>query len=204
MAQPHTGSTTDSQSSPLDSNKQWFSSPGLVAIFGSPIVLALFGLLAGVIKLVLQNNEALQLEQRKYEYSVIQAALQTQYIDDAVGKLEFFKKAGLLKTIDEQTLNHLIETHQLPIFAGEAIKYHLVSVTEAKQLLASLKVYDGPFNNEIDEKFFRAVADFQYKYNTNTFAVKPGDNKEDKLDVDGLLGPKTYSILRQVLANNSK
>jgi hypothetical protein len=77
-------------------------------------------------------------------------------------------------------------------------------VTEAKPLLASLKVYDGPFNNEIDEKFFRAVADFQYKYNTNTFAVKPGDNREDKLDVDGLLGPKTYSILRQVLANNSK
>jgi hypothetical protein len=66
-----------------------------------------------------------------------------------------------LKTIDEQTLNHLIETHQLPIFAGEAIKYHLVSVTEAKPLLASLKVYDGPFNNEIDEKFFRAVADSQ-------------------------------------------
>jgi hypothetical protein len=26
-------------------------------------------------------------------------------------------------------------------------------------LLASLKVYDGPFNNEIDEKFFRQFAE---------------------------------------------
>jgi len=67
---------------------------------------------------------------------------------------------------------------------------------EAKQLLKDLGLYAGEINNTIDDPFFKAIADFQYRFNEHGFTVKPGD----KLEVDGLLGPKTYAVLKRVMA----
>jgi len=199
-----TTTMADSQlQTPVDGQKIWFSSPWIVALVGSPLALALLGLFGTSVTTVLQNSESLKIEHMKFEYSLIQDALKTQYMDEAVERLQFLLNAGVITALDKEKISNLVANHQLPIFAGAAIKYHLVSVVEAKQLLANLGVYDGSIDNVLDEKFFKAVADFQYKYNAHGFSVHPGDKKEDKLDVDGLLGPQTYAVLREVISKAS-
>ncbi len=186
------------------SARNWFSSPWLVALVGSPIAVALLGLAATSIVTVLQSKESLKIEHMKFEYSLIQDALKTQYMDEAVSKLRFYLKLGVITEINENRILDVVKKHELPIFAGAAIKYHLVTVSDAKRLLANVGVYEGAPTDELDERFFKAVADFQYKYNTNALTVHPGDKKEDKLDVDGLLGPQTYFILKQATEDHPK
>jgi hypothetical protein len=172
----------------------------VVALVGSPIALALLGLLGTSITTVWQGHENLVLEKRKFEFSLIQEALKTEYLDEAVKKLQFLSEAHMITALDEDNIQQLINKHRLPIFAGAAIKYHLVSPREAKQLMRTIGVFDGNDEDVIDEDLFKAVANFQIKYNNHGFSVQPGDKKEDKLNVDGLLGPQTYFLMRQVQA----
>lgn len=121
--------------------KSWFSSPWMVALVGSPLVLALFGLLAASITTTLQGIETNRIERMKFEYSLIQDALKTEYVDEAAQKLQFLISAGVISALDGDKIRKLADAHQLPIFAGAAIKYHLVSPAEAKELLAGLGLY---------------------------------------------------------------
>lgn len=43
-------------------------------------------------------------------------------------------------------------------------------------------------NNKVDDAFYKAVAEFQY---------------QNKLDADGLLGPKTYTKRETLISQNS-
>jgi hypothetical protein len=55
------------------------------------------------------------------------------------------------------------------------------------------------WQNKENAKLERAKFEFgmiQYRFNEHGFTVKPGD----KLEVDGLLGPKTYAVLKRVMA----
>jgi hypothetical protein len=168
----------------------------LIALLSSPLILAAIGFLTSSVATVWQNKENAKLERAKFEFGMIQEALKTEYMEEATERLKFLLKTEVITQFDTKKLNALIQNHELPIFAGAAIKFHLVSVMEAKQLFKDLGLYDGEINNTIDDPFFKAIADFQYRFNEHGFTVKPGDN----LEVDGLLGPKTYAVLKRVMA----
>jgi hypothetical protein len=167
----------------------------LIALLSSPLILAAIGFLTSSVATVWQNKENAKLERAKFEFGMIQEALKTEYMEEATEGLKFLLKTEVITQFDTKKLNALIQNHELPIFAGAAIKFHLVSVMEAKQLFNDLGLYDGEINNTIDDPFFKAIADFQYRFNEHGFTVKPGD----KLEVD-VLGPKTYAVLKRVMA----
>jgi hypothetical protein len=69
---------------------------------------------------------------------------------------------------------------------GAAITRHLLEVQDVKKILQQLGVYDGAINNDTDQDYFQAVANFQ-----NT----------QHIDQDGLIGRQTYGKLRDACAN---
>lgn len=65
---------------------------------------------------------------------------------------------------------------------GAAIKTHLITVIEVKMVLRSLGMYDGEIDNNPDNAYFKAVANFQRSRN---------------IAQDGLVGGETYPKLRE-------
>jgi len=131
----------------------------LIALLSSPLILAAIGFLTSSVATVWQNKENAKLERAKFEFGMIQEALKTEYMEEATERLKFLLKTEVITQFDTKKLNALIQNHELPIFAGAAIKFHLVSVMEAKQLFKDLGLYDGAINNTIDDPFFKAIAD---------------------------------------------
>jgi len=69
-----------------------------------------------------------------------------------------------------------------PKFLGAAIQNHIVTVRDVKKVLARVGKYSGPMNDEVNDAYFQAVAEFQ---------------TSQKIQVDGLVGPETYGKLRE-------
>lgn len=64
---------------------------------------------------------------------------------------------------------------------GAAIRRHLIEVQQVKEILQHLGMYGGVINNETDDAYFKAVANFQSSQN---------------ITQDGLVGGETFTKLR--------
>lgn len=65
---------------------------------------------------------------------------------------------------------------------GAAIENHVIAVSDVKRILRHLGKYSGPINDDVDDAYKQAVAEFQISQN---------------LDVDTYVGPNTYRKLRE-------
>jgi hypothetical protein len=150
--------------------------------FTSPVLLALVGLIGTGIGAVLQGFWNTRLEREKFEFSLIQKALDTPDQKQASRNLKFLVQAGLISGFDGKKIETLADTpDQLPIFLGTG-SYSIIPVQTAKRALAHLGIYKGPINDATDGEFRKAVADFQARQG---------------LDADGELGPVTAAALRR-------
>jgi hypothetical protein len=65
---------------------------------------------------------------------------------------------------------------------GAAIENHVITVSDVKRILRHLGKYSGPINDDVDDAYKQAVAEFQISQN---------------LDADTYVGPDTYRKLRE-------
>ena len=107
-----------------------------------------------------QNEEEnTRLKPEKFEFALIQKALDTADKNEAVATYE----AGLISQFDGKKIEALASTpDKLPSFLGAA---SVIPVQLAKRALESLGMYKGPINDENDEVFRKAVMDFQKSRN---------------------------------------
>jgi hypothetical protein len=73
-------------------------------------------------------------------------------------------------------------TNDRQVERGSAITNHLIEVVQVKTILDHLDFYNGPINNDVDEVYFKAVANYQRSKN---------------ITQDGLVGPETLGKLRE-------
>jgi hypothetical protein len=150
--------------------------------FASPVLLALVGLIGTGIGAVLQGFWNTRLEREKFEFSLIQKALDTPDQKQAGRNLKFLVQAGLISGFDGKKIETLADSpDQLPIFLGTGT-YSIIPVQTAKRALAQLGIYKGTINDTRDEEFRKAVVDFQTRQG---------------LIVDGMLGAATAEALRR-------
>jgi LAS superfamily LD-carboxypeptidase LdcB len=93
----------------IDRQGTWLSSSFLVAVAG------LFGTGFGA---ALQGYSNFQLERQKFEFSLIQKALETTDQKQAVDRLVFLSNSGVLKSLDAKKLKDIAENEpeKLPLF----------------------------------------------------------------------------------------
>jgi WD40 repeat protein len=89
---------------------QRISSPLILGLFS-----AIFGLLGTGIGAALQGRSALQLERQKFEFSLIQKALNTEDKNEAAKWLQFYVASGIIQTLDAGRIRKIAENpQQLP------------------------------------------------------------------------------------------
>lgn len=147
------------------------------------VVVAVVGLVGTGIGALLQGYWNAQLERTKFEAALIQKALSTSSKKEAAQSLQFLVTSGLLKGLNEGNIARVAKQGdggELPIFLGAAIRDRMITIQSAKGALTELKYLDGPITDEADIKFRIALMMFQ---------------RDKKLDIDGLIGPKTVLAL---------
>lgn len=93
-------------------NGRWLASPLTAAIFS-----AIFGLVGTGIGAALQGHSNLQLERQKYEFSLIQKALEVEDREEAAKKLLFLVELGAIKSLNAEKIQELTDTpDNLPAF----------------------------------------------------------------------------------------
>lgn len=103
----------------------WLTSPLLIAIVTlvSGVIGSVFGLIGTGFATIYQAYSNLKLEQQKYEFSLIQKALETDDRDGAAKKLLFLVKAGVIESLDANKIKELAETpSDLPIYTPGVVK----------------------------------------------------------------------------------
>ncbi|MGK7896562.1 MAG: hypothetical protein AB4372_23815 [Xenococcus sp. (in: cyanobacteria)] len=94
----------------LDQRALWFSSPLLIGV-----VSAIFGLLGTLFGAALQGYSNLQLERQKFEFSLIQKALDTDNQDEAARNLMFLVNSGVIQSLDGERIRNIAENpEQIP------------------------------------------------------------------------------------------
>jgi hypothetical protein len=149
----------------------------------SPIALAVIGLIGTGVGAVLQGFWNTRLEREKFEFSLIQKALDTANKDDAAQNLKFLVDVGLIKEFDAAKISSIASNPKaLPVFLGAAFRNDLITVHDAKSVLTHLGFYTGQIDDQVDSSFRKAVADFQASRN---------------LLPDSYIGAQTYAKLRE-------
>ena len=149
--------------------------------FTSSLLLALVGLMGTGVGAVLQGFWNTRLEREKFEFSLIQKALDTADKKEAGRNLKFLVEAGLISQFDAKKIETLASApDQLPSFFGTVAS--VIPVHVAKNVLAHLGMYKGPINDENDEAFRKAIIDFQSSRN---------------LPADRFIGPRTLRALNE-------
>ena len=90
----------------------WFTSPLSIGV-----ITAVLGLIGTGIASLLQENASLNLERLKFEYSLIQKALEAPNQDEAAKELLFLINTGVIVSLDGEKLRKIAEKPSLiPIF----------------------------------------------------------------------------------------
>lgn len=153
--------------------------------FTTPLLVALFGLIATGITALVPSYSNSRLERHKFEYLLVQKALSAPSRKEAAQYLGFLNDVGLLSGLDKSNVAKASEGNgeQLPIFLGAAIRDQLITIPQAKEVLSHLNeertgksFYTGPIDNDASLPFRIAVMKFQ---------------RDKKLEIDGYIGPKT-------------
>lgn len=98
----------------LDQRGIWFSSPVLIGI-----VSAVFGLVGTGIGAALQGYSNFQLERQKFEFSLIQKALENKERKEAAKQLLFLVDSGAIQSLNSERIRKLAANpSQLPSIVG--------------------------------------------------------------------------------------
>ncbi|MEM6737485.1 MAG: peptidoglycan-binding domain-containing protein [Bacteroidota bacterium] len=148
--------------------------------FGSPVFTlvasAIFGLIGTGLGAWLQGRANLELEQKKFESSLIINMLDTKTQADAALNLQFLVKAGLIRDKEGLISQLSSKPKSLPIIGKGRL-----STSEIKQMLNDLSYYNGKIDNIYDDSLKHAVFEFQVR---------------NKLSIaDGLVGAETQRAL---------
>jgi hypothetical protein len=97
----------------LDKQGLWFTSPLFIGV-----ITAISGLIGTGIGAVLQGNATVNLERLKFEFTLIQKALEAPSQDEAGKRLMFLVNTGVIKNLDAEKLRNIAEKNpsQLPVF----------------------------------------------------------------------------------------
>ncbi len=97
----------------------WFSSPLLVGLAS-----AIFGVIGTAMGAGLQGFSNFQLERQKFEFNLIQNALETEDTTEAAKRLQFLVDSGVITSLDSERIRQLAENPtQLPNYSrGGAIR----------------------------------------------------------------------------------
>jgi hypothetical protein len=147
----------------------------------SPLSLALVALLGTAVGAVLQGFWNTKLEREKFEFSLINKALETKDKEEAARTLKFFADVGLFNEFNSEKIKQYAQAPaNLPTLpsAGRSI---IPPVHVIKSVLTYLKLYNGPINDEPDEGFVSAVKEFQ---------------KSRNVQADGVFGVSTFRALQ--------
>lgn len=156
----------------------WIASPVVVAVCTA--VVGLFGTAAGV---VLQGYWNTQLERQKFEFGLIQKALEATDQNDAARKLQFLLDAGLIRQFDADRISKLVkQPENLPLFFGSTIRIPGISPRDVKAVLAHIGLYKGEINDQDDTPMRQAVMEFQ---------------RSKGMPADGMIGAMTAQRLRE-------
>jgi Putative peptidoglycan binding domain len=68
------------------------------------------------------------------------------------------------------------------VWLGAAVENHVITISDVKRILRHLGKYSGPINDDVDDAYQKAVAEFQLSQNLKT---------------DTYVGPDTYRKLRE-------
>jgi hypothetical protein len=95
-----------------DKKSLWFTSPLLIGG-----ITAISGLIGTGIGAILQGNANFKLERQKFEFTLIQKALQAPSQDEAAKQLLFLIDSGVIVSLDGQKLRNIAENNpsQLPV-----------------------------------------------------------------------------------------
>ena len=148
-------------------------------LFASPVLLSIVGIVGTGVGALSQGYWNTVLEQRKFEYTLIEKALDTPDRAEAQKGLRFLAETGLVQSLNPAKISS-IQPSDIPLFLGAAVRDKLISIKDAKTVLAHAKQYDGPIDDNSDDAFKKAVANFQMANN---------------LPPDGMIGPATYGKL---------
>jgi len=173
----------ESGTRPRDADRPsfWFTS-------ATPLLLAFVGLLGTGVGAVLQGYWNTKLEREKFEFTLIQKALENADKTEAGRNLMFLLQAGLLSQFDGKKIEALAsKPEQLPSFFGQMGS--LIPIRRAKSMLASLGMYKGPINDEADQALINATRDFQ---------------KSQNLLPDGVMGLMTLRALEEAVSKSSE
>jgi len=156
----------------------WIASPVIVAVCTA--VVGLFGTAAGV---VLQGYWNTQLERQKFEFGLIQKALESTDQKDAAKRLQFLLDAGLIRQFDADRISKLVkQPDSLPLFFGSTIRTPGISPRDVKAVLAHIGLYKGEVNDQDDAPMRDAIMQFQ---------------RSKGMPPDGLIGGMTGQRLRE-------
>jgi Putative peptidoglycan binding domain len=149
----------------------------------APLLVTLVGLIGTGVGAVLQGYWNNRLERDKFEYSLIQKALETADKGEAARNLKFIVNAGLISGFNSEKILALADKpEQLPTFVGAAISDGSLTIRDVKTILTHLNMYRGPINSDIDQEFMSAIRAFQ---------------QSRGLVADGNIGQVTYAKLRE-------
>jgi hypothetical protein len=96
----------------IESRNLWFSSPLLLALAS-----AIFGVIGTAVGAGLQGYSNFQLERQKFEFTLIQSALNTKDTKEAAKRLQFLVESGVIKSLDANKIKQLArDSDQLPIY----------------------------------------------------------------------------------------
>lgn len=96
----------------IENRNLWFSSPLLVGLAS-----AIFGVIGTAAGAGLQGFSNFQLERQKFEFNLIQNALETKDTSEAAKRLQFLVESGAIRSLDSDKIQRLAKNpEQLPTF----------------------------------------------------------------------------------------
>lgn len=156
----------------------------------APASLAIIGLMGTGFGAAISGYWNTKLERQKFEFSLIQKALEAPDKAEAAKGLTFLVEAGLIEQFNAEKISALASNpNQLPTFIGAAIRDHFITVHDAKTVLDHLQLHTGPINDVADDAFRREIVDFQWSQH-----ITP----------DGYVGPLTYAKMRDLWPEHFK
>ncbi|MBW4420450.1 MAG: RICIN domain-containing protein [Myxacorys californica WJT36-NPBG1] len=98
----------------------------------SPLILTLAGLLGTGFGAALQGYSSFQLERQKFEFNLVQKALETKDRSEAAKQLVFLIDSGVIRSLDTERIREIVENNQLPTSLNASAKRKAVLKPSSK------------------------------------------------------------------------
>jgi murein L,D-transpeptidase YcbB/YkuD len=187
---------SDEERANPDSQKHgiWSASPLALAAAS-----AVFGLLGTAMGAAISGYWNTRLEQQKFEFTLIQRALDADNQNDKAQNLSFLVEIGLIQRLNRASIERLAKSpEKIPqtesfSIQSDRVGVHLtsgiISVADAKRVLTTKGFYSGQIDDHIGPDYQAAILKFQ---------------KANGINADGVVGAMTARKLKSILDESGK